>query len=133
MLSLLSRLGGLFKIVPPTLWVALATGALVIGCLLYQQHTIDGLRDDLVDAKQALITAERDRDAWLNVAFQRSRELATEREERAAGETATRELNNQLDTLDERYRPSAERIRQAPTADDAPVAPVLRQAIEDLP
>ena len=31
------------------------------------------------------------------------------------------------------YRPAIHRVQQAPAHDDAPVAPVLRQALEDLP
>lgn len=133
MLSLLSRLGGLLKAVPFKAWLAVAIVAALAGGVWWHLHQVDGLRDDLADAKQATKNVERDRDAWMNTAFQRTRELKLEREERAAGEAATRELNNDLNTLDERYRPSAERIRQAPESDDAPVAPVLRQAIEDLP
>ena len=133
MLSLLSRLGGLLKVVPFKAWLALAIVAALVGGVWWHLHQVEALRDGLDDAKQATKTAERDRDAWMNTAFQRTRELATEREERAAGETATREMNNDLDTLDERYRPAIDRIRQAPESDDAPVAPVLRQAIEALP
>lgn len=133
MLSLLSRAGGLLKAVPFKAWLAMALIAALAGGAWWHLHQVDGLRDDLANAKQATKNAERDRDAWMNTAFQRTRELNLEREERAAGEIATRELNNDLDTLDQRYLSSAERIRQAPETDDAPVAPVLRQAIEELP
>lgn len=133
MLSILMRAGGLLKAVPFKAWLALAIVAALSGGIWWHLHQVDALRDDLGDAKQATKTAEQDRDAWLNFAFQRARELAMERADRAAGETATRELNNDLDALDGRYKPSIDRIRQAPKTDDASVAPVLRQAIEDLP
>ncbi|WIX34945.1 hypothetical protein QO259_10005 [Salinicola sp. JS01] len=133
MLSLLSRLGGLLAAVPFKAWLAAAIVVALAGGVWWHLHQVDGLRDDLADAKQAAKDAERDRDAWMNTAFQRTRELNLERQERAAGETATRALNAQLDTLDQRYLPLRERIELAPDTDDAPVAPVLRQAIEDLP
>ncbi|OLO06863.1 hypothetical protein BTW08_15320 [Salinicola sp. MH3R3-1] len=127
------RAGGLLKAVPFKAWLALAIVAALSGGVCWHLHKVDALRDELTGAKEATKTAKRDRDAWLNVAFQRTRELNMEREERAAGETATRELNSDLDTLDQRYRPLVDRIQQAPASEDAPVAPVLRQAIEDLP
>jgi hypothetical protein len=129
----LIRIGGLLKAVPFKAWLALAIVGSLSGGIWWHLNAVDDLRDDLADAKQATKKTERDRDAWMNTAFQRTRELTMERRERAAGETATRELKSDLDALDERYRPSVERIRQATESDDAPVAPVLRQAIEDLP
>ncbi|WIX31234.1 hypothetical protein QO259_10345 [Salinicola sp. JS01] len=130
---MLSLLKGVARMMPMQVWIALLALVLSIGGWIVNRYTIDKVR---AQRDQAIALAEKAssaRDAWMNVAFQRTRELNLEREERAAGETATRELNNDLDTLDERYRPSAERIRLAPESDDAPVAPVLRQAIEDLP
>ena len=54
-------------------------------------------------------------------------------EEYAAADAAYQALIATTSQITTQYRPAIRRVQQAPARDDAPVAPVLRQALEDLP
>ena len=54
-------------------------------------------------------------------------------EEYAAADAAYQALIATTSQITTQYRPAFRRVQQAPAQDDAPVAPVLRQALEDLP
>lgn len=51
----------------------------------------------------------------------------------AAADAAYQALIATTSQIATQYRPAIRRVQQAPAHDDAPVAPVLRQALEDLP
>ena len=51
----------------------------------------------------------------------------------AAADAAYQALIATTSQIATQYRPAIHRVQQAPAHDDAPVAPVLRQALEDLP
>lgn len=54
-------------------------------------------------------------------------------DEYAAADAAYQALIATTSQITTQYRPAIRRVQQAPARDDAPVAPVLRQALEDLP
>lgn len=51
----------------------------------------------------------------------------------AAADEAYQALITTESQISAQYRPVIRRVQQAPAQDDAPIAPVLRQALEDLP
>lgn len=51
----------------------------------------------------------------------------------AAADAAYQALITIESQISAQYRPVIRRVQQAPAQDDAPIAPVLRQALEDLP
>lgn len=133
MFSLIVRMGRLLRVVPPILWVALATAALIIGLALYQNHRISTLEGERDSAKEAANLAEQQRDTWMASAAERAASLESARLERTAAEAAVRNLQSRVAAQGARYREQRQRIDAAPGTDDAPVAPVLRDALKGLP
>ena len=58
--------------------------------------------------------------------------LNTAKQERDAVQAAYQALLATQSQIDARHRPIIRRIQQAPTGDDAPLSPVLRQTLQEL-
>jgi peptide methionine sulfoxide reductase mrsA len=95
--------------------IVLVAAAIITGLGSYNSN----LRSQLTDAqaKVAALTAA-------------NKALA---DEYAAADAAYQALIATTSQIAAQYRPAIRRVQQAPAQDDAPVAPVLRQALEDLP
>lgn len=93
---------------------------------LYHKYQIGSLKYDLR-------SVEADRDYWEAAATERKALLESERAERIAIMKAIRSVQLEIAGVEQRYQALQHKIRDSPPADDGPVAPVLRQALEDLP
>lgn len=93
---------------------------------LYHKYQIGSLKYDLR-------SVEADRDYWQATAVENKALLAAERAERIAIIEAIRNLRSEIAGVDQRYQALQHKIRDSPPADDGPVAPVLRQALDGLP
>ena len=95
--------------------IVLVAAAIITGLGSYNSN----LRSQLTDAqaKVAALTAA-------------NKALA---DEYAAADAAYQALITTESQISAQYRPVIRRVQQAPAQDDAPIAPVLRQALEDLP
>ena len=100
---------------------------------LWHEWETGKLEKQLATALGDTKTMQVNRDEWKESAEKRLAELGTIREERTAARTALRELENRLNEKDQAYLTLRDSIRNAPETDDGPVAPVLRNALEDLP
>lgn len=112
-----------------TLVAMLALGA---GWLWHDWQT-GKLEARLSEARGEAAQLRTSRDEWREAAEQRLDELERVREERQAAREAAALLQAQLEHQDERYSELREQIRNAPSHEDGPVAPVLRQVLEGLP
>lgn len=112
-----------------------AVGGTVLAILALGWHDwqTGKLEARLADARGEVVQLRADRDEWRDAAEQRLDELERVREEREAARQAVAELEAQLAYQDERYGNLREQIRNAPSHEDGPVAPVLRHALEGLP
>ena len=123
----------LFRLVPGRVWLlALGLGVMVGGWLWHQAETAR-LELAVTEAQFEAESLRRGRDAWQERANRYRDDLAIAIAEQAHAERAVRELQAELADRGARYRKLQARIRQAPEADDGPVAPVLRDALEALP
>ena len=86
---------------------------------------IAGLGMRVNHLNDALNTAKQERDA-VQAAYQA---LA---EQHQASDEAYQALLATQSQIDARHRPIIRRIQQAPTGDDAPLSPVLRQTLQEL-
>ncbi|MBZ9574401.1 DUF3450 family protein [Modicisalibacter sp. MOD 31.J] len=127
MLSLLTRL------MPGYAWLALLALALSIGGWVINGYRIDRLKAERDSAEQLAQTESRRADEWQARAEQRQADLEAAHQERREAQASVRQLQEDLATQDAKYRQLQQRIAQAPPEDDGPVAPVLRDAIRDLP
>lgn len=112
-----------------TLVAILALGA---GWLWHDWQT-GRLETRLAEARGEVVQLRASRDEWREAAEQRLDELERAREERQAARDAVAQLQVLLERQDERYSELREQIRNAPSHEDGPVAPVLRKALEGLP
>lgn len=127
-------------LLPAWVWVALAAALAGGGGWIWHQFDVAGLETDLANAKKHakdlagdLEHAEQSRDAWQARAEQRQADLEAAHQERRDAQSAVRQFQEDLATQDAKYRQLQQRIAQTPPEDDGPVAPVLRDAIRDLP
>ncbi|MEX0732860.1 MAG: hypothetical protein WD057_18870 [Aquisalimonadaceae bacterium] len=87
----------------------------------------------LTEAQGELALVTLSRDAWRLSAAHRGERLALVIAERDASREAVQQLQGRLADMDAAYRAQRRAITDAPAADDGPVAPVLRNALEGLP
>lgn len=112
-----------------TLVAILALGA---GWLWHDWQT-GRLETRLAEARGEVVQLRASRDEWREAAERRLDELVQVRAEREAARQAAAALEAQLVRRDEQYSNLREQIRNAPSHEDGPVAPVLRNALEGLP
>ncbi|MGM0913743.1 MAG: hypothetical protein ACQEXC_00535 [Pseudomonadota bacterium] len=121
------------KLLPAWVWAALLGLGVVGGLGWYGVNTWE----DRVEQRQALeqqleaVTANRDR--WYQRTMDVLGQLGDERQRAREAEAAVVELQQALEAREAGYRQARQRVQAAPPEDDGPVAPVLRQALEDLP
>lgn len=142
MLPFLGRLSGLKRLLPGRgvgLLLLALVGLLVTGWF-WHQAIVKGLEVEVTEhqASVQMLTSERDqmaseRDQWQDRAEQREADLVRVEQQRLRAEASVRALQKRLSGLNEEYEQLQRRIRQAPAADDGPVAPVLINTLEALP
>ena len=98
-----------------TVIVVLVAATIIVGLGSYNSRLRSQLTSE--QAKVAALTAAN----------------ATLAQQYAAADAAYQALITTEAQISAQYRPAIRRVQQAPAHDDAPVAPVLRQALEDLP
>lgn len=98
-----------------------------------QYLVLADLRHKLGSAKSDAKTFAEERDSWIAVADRRTQDLKAQHQRSEQAEQAVRQLQDRVAELEESYQSIRRQVREAPASDDAPVAPVLRQALEQLP
>lgn len=117
-------------------WLGAGTlAAVLLGGAGYLYHDWQtGRMQGQIQAIEAQLERLRvNRDEWRASAESWRARADTLEVERDAAQAAQRALQETLARQAEDYAPARERVRSAPEADDAPVAPVLRDALEALP
>ncbi len=120
-------------LVPTWVWAAVlglaATGGLGWwGIQAWEARVTE--REALTQQLEAL---EANRDRWHSRALEVFGQMEAQRQRARQAEQAVETLQQALAERETAYRQARQRVRQAPEQDDGPVAPVLRQALEDLP
>lgn len=117
-------------------WLGAGTlAAVLLGGAGYLYHDWQtGRMQSQIQAVEAELERLRvNRDEWRASAEGWRVRADTLEAERDAAQAAQRALQEALERQAEDYTPARERVRSAPVIDDAPVAPVLRDALEALP
>lgn len=110
----------------------LAVLAVAAGWLWHTGQT-GRLERQLADAELEASTLHLSLEGWIAAATQRQAALDQLREEAEAARAAIQQLEAALARRDEAYQALRAQILAAPTHEDGPVAPVLRQTLERLP
>lgn len=113
-------------------WVGGGTIAAVLlggAAWIYYQHQAN----QLTEAQAEVATLTLSRDAWRMSSATKSERITLLVEEREAARTSVKQLQRRLAEMGATYRERIRAINAAPEADDGPVAPVLRDALEGLP
>ncbi|GEK71580.1 MULTISPECIES: hypothetical protein [Halomonas] len=120
-------------LLPGRVWAFLAAVALVVivGGWLWLDRVRLAAERDAAQTELAMMIDKRD--SWRDRAHQAEADRDDARQRRREAEAAVAALQDELAADATDYWQLRERIRQAPAEDDGPVAPVLRQALEDLP
>tara|TARA_R110002167_G_scaffold365492_1_gene590430 strand:- start:6052 stop:6423 length:372 start_codon:yes stop_codon:yes gene_type:complete len=122
-------LSALRKLIPAWVWVAL----LVLGLTAAGGFWVVHLVQSREAAEGQLAALEANRDRWQQRTMEALAQLGDERARARDAEAAVAALQAALDAREPSYRAARKRIEQATPAEDGEVAPVLRQALEDLP
>ncbi|WP_110995453.1 hypothetical protein [Pseudomonas sichuanensis] len=104
---------------------------LVVVVFLSQGAT--NAKKDAKDQERLAALYKGERDGWINTAEQRALDLQLATIRRAQAEQSVTDLQARLGDLGQQHEPARQAVRASTLADDGPVAPVLRNALELLP
>lgn len=93
----------------------------------------NGLANELALERSALQQMTDKRDEWKQEATEAANQLNEAEQRRRLAEADIKALQEELAEQAESYDNLRQRIQRTPTADDGPVAPVLRDTLERLP
>lgn len=100
---------------------------------LYHDWQTGRMQGQIQAVEAELERVRQNRDGWRTAAESWRVRADALMEERDAAQAAERALRSELHEQAEGYALVREQVRAAPEQDDAPVAPVLRGALEALP
>ena len=108
------------------LWLAGAAAlAVFIGWLMWERVSLQG---DLADANREIGRIEGQRDAAVKQAKENAQAVITVQDKAKRDLAAVVAERNVVEIRTERVRTAVKEIENAPTSDDGPIAPVLRDA-----